>query len=65
MYLIMQPHADAPNREEAENATELLPTPGALAAGLGFTGPITVFFCSLWLTAAALFRRAARAAARA
>ena len=28
----------ARNREEAENATELLPTPGALAAGLGIAG---------------------------
>lgn len=32
----------------------------ALAAGLGFTGPITVFFGALWLIAAWLFRRAAR-----
>ena len=31
----------------------------ALAAGLGFTGPITVFFTTLWLTSAWLFRRAA------
>lgn len=31
----------------------------ALAAGLGFTGPITVFFAGLWLIAAWLFRRAA------
>lgn len=32
----------------------------ALAAGLGFTGPITVFFGALWLTSAWLFRKAAR-----
>jgi len=32
----------------------------ALAAGLGFTGPITVFFVALWLISAALFRKAAR-----
>jgi hypothetical protein len=35
----------------------------ALVAGLGFTGPITVFFAALWLTAAWLFRRAAGQAA--
>ena len=33
----------------------------ALAAGLGFTGPITVFFCALWLISARLFRRASNA----
>lgn len=33
-----------------------------LIAGLGFTGPITVFFVGLWLTSAWLFRRAAQAA---
>jgi hypothetical protein len=32
----------------------------ALAAGLGFTGPITVFFTGLWLISAWLFREAAR-----
>jgi hypothetical protein len=32
----------------------------ALIAGLGFTGPITVFFAALWLTSAWLFRKAAR-----
>ena len=32
----------------------------ALAAGLGFTGPVTVFFVSLWLVAALLFRKAAQ-----
>ena len=32
----------------------------ALVAGLGFTGPITVFFAALWLTSAWLFRKAAR-----
>ena len=30
----------------------------ALAFGLGFTGPITVFFIALWLAAASLFRKA-------
>jgi hypothetical protein len=30
----------------------------ALAVGLGFTGPITVFFTALWLASAALFKRA-------
>jgi hypothetical protein len=32
----------------------------ALVAGLGFTGPITVFFAALWLIAASLFHRASR-----
>ena len=32
----------------------------ALAAGIGFTGPITVFFTALWLISAWLFRSAAR-----
>jgi hypothetical protein len=32
----------------------------ALIAGLGFTGPITVFFAALWLISAWLFRKAAR-----
>lgn len=32
----------------------------ALAVGLGFTGPITVFFAALWLISAWLFQRAAR-----
>jgi hypothetical protein len=31
----------------------------ALVAGVGFTGPITVFFAGLWLIAAWLFARAA------
>ncbi len=31
-----------------------------LATGLGFTGPITIFFTALWLIAAWLFRRAAQ-----
>ncbi len=31
----------------------------ALIAGLGFTGPITVFFAALWLISAWLFRKAA------
>lgn len=33
---------------------------GMLLGGLGFTGPITVFFTALWLTSAWLFRKAAR-----
>jgi peptidoglycan/LPS O-acetylase OafA/YrhL len=37
----------------------------ALLAGLGFTGPITIFFAGLWLIAAWLFRKAARDRARA
>lgn len=32
----------------------------ALVAGLGFTGPVTVFFAALWLASAWLFRKAAR-----
>jgi hypothetical protein len=32
----------------------------ALVAGLGFTGPVTLFFAALWLTSAWLFRKAAR-----
>jgi len=32
----------------------------AFGAGLGFTGPITVFFTTLWLLSASLFRRAAQ-----
>ena len=35
----------------------------ALAAGFGFTGPITVFSTCLWLISAALFRRSAGAQA--
>ena len=31
----------------------------ALIAGFGFTGPITVFFCGLWLLSAWLFRKSA------
>ena len=42
---------------------QLLVFAAALAAGLGFTGPITVFFTSLWLASAWLFRKAARASA--
>lgn len=34
----------------------------ALVAGLGFTGPITLFFAALWLTSAWLFRKAAEEA---
>lgn len=37
---------------------------GALIAGLGFTGPITVFFTALWLLSAWLFQRAGHAAPR-
>lgn len=33
----------------------------AFGAGLGFTGPITVFFVALWLASAWLFRKAAQA----
>ena len=40
-------------------ATENLPFVVALGAGFGFTGPITIFFVSLWLISAGLFRRAA------
>nr|MBA3525748.1 hypothetical protein [Sphingomonas sp.] len=36
----------------------------ALIAGLGFTGPITVFFTALWLIAAWLFQRAGRGASK-
>src|SRR5688500_927904 len=32
----------------------------AMIAGLGFTGPSTVFFAALWLISAWLFRKAAR-----
>ena len=37
-------------------AAQLLIFVIALAAGLGFTGPITIFFSALWLIAAWLFR---------
>jgi hypothetical protein len=30
-----------------------------LVAGVGFTGPITIFFAAFWLAAAWLFRKAA------
>ncbi|HET9429149.1 MAG TPA: hypothetical protein VFO69_12395 [Allosphingosinicella sp.] len=40
----------------AQSATFLV----AFAAGFGFTGPITIFFVSLWLISAWLFRRAER-----
>jgi hypothetical protein len=36
----------------------------ALVGGHGFVGPITVFFCFLWLAASTLFRRAGRHRAR-
>ena len=44
----------------AAAAAQLLAFAVALIGGLGFTGPITVFFCALWLISAASFRRAAR-----
>jgi hypothetical protein len=37
----------------------------ALLAGFGFAGPVTVFFCALWLASAWLYRRAARTEAAA
>jgi hypothetical protein len=37
----------------------------ALAAGVGFTGPITVFFTTLWLISASLFRKAGEGELRA
>jgi hypothetical protein len=46
----------------AAAAAQLLAFAVALAAGLGFTGPITIFFIALWLVSAALFRKAARPA---
>lgn len=39
---------------------QLLVAVAALAAGFGFTGPVTVFFGGLWLLSGALFRKAAR-----
>ena len=44
----------------AAAAAQVLAFAAALVAGLGFTGPITVFFTALWLISASLFRRAAR-----
>jgi hypothetical protein len=32
----------------------------AIVSGAGFTGPITIFFVTLWLLSAWLFREAAR-----
>ena len=46
----------------AAGAAQLLAFAIALAAGLGFTGPITILFTGLWLVAAWLFRRAATGA---
>ncbi len=43
---------------------QMLVLVGALIAGLGFTGPITVFFTALWLMAAWLFQRAGRGASK-
>lgn len=37
----------------------------ALSAGFGFAGPVTVFFCALWLASGWLYRSAARAEAAA
>ena len=45
----------------AAAAAQVLAFVVALVAGIGFTGPITVFFTGLWLISAWLFRRAARA----
>lgn len=42
-------------------AAQILTLVAAAIAGLGFTGPITIFFTALWLISARLFRRAARA----
>jgi len=44
----------------ATAAAQLAVFVAALLAGLGFTGPITVFFTGLWLTSAWLFARAVR-----
>ncbi len=44
----------------ATAAAQALVAVVALIAGLGFTGPITVFFTGLWLISAWLFRKAAR-----
>jgi peptidoglycan/LPS O-acetylase OafA/YrhL len=44
----------------AAAAAQVLAFAMALAAGLGFTGPITIFFTALWLISAGLFRRAGR-----
>ena len=44
----------------AASAAQILAFVVALVAGLGFTGPITVFFAGLWLISAWLFARAAR-----
>ena len=43
----------------AAAVAQLLAFAGALVSGLGFTGPITIFFVALWLISASLFRRAA------
>ena len=43
----------------AAAAVQVLVFVAALASGLGFTGPITVFFTGLWLLSASLFRKAA------
>lgn len=43
----------------AAAATQIAVFAYAWATGLGFTGPITVFFSAMWLIAGGLFRRAA------
>lgn len=44
----------------AAAAAQALTFVAAIAGGLGFTGPITIFFAALWLLAAWAFRKAAR-----
>lgn len=48
----------------AAAVAQLLAFAFVLAAGRGFTGPITLFFAALWLISASLFRRAAVVEAR-
>jgi len=45
----------------ATAVAQLLAFVVALVGGLGFTGPITLFFATLWLSAARLFGKAERA----
>jgi hypothetical protein len=49
----------------AAAAAQVMAFLAALAAGLGFTGPITIFFGGLWLISAGLFRKAAGPSAEA
>lgn len=44
----------------AAAAAQIVTFVAALVLGLGFTGPITVFFTALWLISAWLFRRSVR-----